>query len=83
MNKTQIIEKVAEGNKISKTMVARVINRALSVIQESLSRNEKVTIRGFGTFYMVLRGAREYRNPRTGERVKVPAKWVLRFRASK
>jgi len=52
-------------------------------IADALRQGEKVVLSGFGTFRVVRRRARRARNPRTGEQVKVPAKRVVTFQASR
>lgn len=55
----------------------------LGGIGDALVRGDRVEIRGFGTFHLNYRPGRQGRNPKTGERVEVPAKWVPHFKAGK
>ena len=80
MNKTQLINKVAEKVRIKKEEVGAVINSMIESIKEALERGEKVAIVGFGIFALANRAAREGRNPKTGETLRIPEKKVVRFR---
>ena len=60
-----------------------VLNTVLNSIQDSLASENKVEIRGFGSFRIRHRRAKEGRNPKTGERVSVPQKKVPFFKAGK
>lgn len=59
------------------------VNEVLRAMVSALSHGVRVEIRGFGSFSLKYRAAREGRNPRTGESVSVPAKFVPYFRAGK
>ena len=83
MNKTELINKVAEKAGMKKGRVGTVINSMIESIKEALERGEKVAIVGFGTFALANRAAREGRNPRTGETLRIPEKKVVRFRPGK
>lgn len=65
------------------TEVEAMFDVILNDIQTALIRGERVELRGFGTFSVKTRSPRKGRNPRTGERVDVPAKCVPYFRAGK
>jgi nucleoid DNA-binding protein len=60
-----------------------ILELILHSIAVALSRGERVELRGFGTFYVHPRNARNGRNPMTGESVRVPAKKVAKFKVSK
>ena len=83
MNKTELINKVAEKAGMKKGRVGTVINAMIESIEEALQKGEKVGIVGFGTFAVAKRAAREARNPRTGETLRIPEKKVVRFRPGK
>jgi len=83
MSKTGLINKVAEKVGIKKRQVGAVINSMIESIKEALDRGEKVAIVGFGTFALANRAAREGRNPKTGETIRIPEKKVVRFRLGK
>ena len=83
LNTTELVDAVAEANDISKAKAKEVVNSILAVIIEAAKRGEEVAINGFGRFYVKERPAREGRNPRTGEALKVPASKSLGFKMSK
>ena len=60
-----------------------IVNAVFDTMILSLERRERIEIRGFGSFIAKLRGARSARNPRTGEKVTVPMKWVPFFTVGK
>ena len=80
MSKTELINRVAERVGMKKEEVGTVINAMIESIMEALRREEKVGIVGFGTFVIAKRAAREGRNPKTGEPIRIDEKKVVRFR---
>ena len=66
-----------------KNQAGAVINDVFRVIAEALTKGEKVTIRGFGTFEVTERAAREGRNPQTGETMVIEASKAPKFKAGK
>ena len=83
VNKHDLIAAVAASTNLSKTDAAGAIEATLTVITKSLKKKEKVLLVGFGTFQVSKRKAGEGRNPQTGEKIKIAAANVPRFRASK
>jgi DNA-binding protein HU-beta len=83
LNTTELIDAVAEANDISKAKAKEVINSIVASIVEGARRGEEVAIIGFGRFAVKERPAREGRNPRTGETLKIPASKSLGFKMSK
>ena len=83
VNKHDLIAAVAASTNLSKTDAAGAIDAMLTVITKSLKKREKVLLVGFGTFQVSKRKAGEGRNPQTGEKIKIPASTVPRFKASK
>lgn len=84
MNKTELIAAVAEKAGLTKTDTAKAFNALLEVTKKEVNRKEgKVSIIGFGSFYMQKRAARKGKNPQTGAAIKIPAKKVLKFKPSK
>lgn len=83
MTKADLVEEVAEVAELSKKHSEQVVNTFFGSIIDSLSRGDKVELRGFGTFRLRRRKARMGRNPRTGEKVHVPAKVVPFFKPGK
>lgn len=83
MNKAGIIDAVHEKLGGTKTSAEEVVETIINTIVDSLKKGEEVSIAGFGAFSAKMRKARDARNPRTGETVKVPARKVPKFKASK
>jgi DNA-binding protein HU-beta len=81
MNKGELVGAVAEKVGLSRGQVGEAIDAALDVITGALKKGEEVKLVGFGTFVVTDRAAGEARNPRTGERVSVPASKMPKFRA--
>ncbi|MBI3584305.1 MAG: HU family DNA-binding protein [Nitrospinae bacterium] len=81
MNKAELIEIISKGGKISNKTSAMVINALISAIKVALSKGEKVTIAGLGTFLVSKRKERKGRNPQTGETITIPAGRMPKFRA--
>jgi DNA-binding protein HU-beta len=81
MNKTELISAVAKEANITKTETEIIINTLTDVIQNEVAKGEKVQVTGFGTFERKERGAREVKNPRTGESVQVAASKYPSFSA--
>ena len=73
MNKTQFIEAIAAKADIKKKDAEAAVNAMTAVIAEALKAGDKVQLVGFGTFDVKERAAREGRNPRTGETIKIAA----------
>ena len=83
MNKTELIEAIAERAEVSKAMVGKMLEAYTATIMSTLGKEEDVTLVGFGTFYVGERAARTGRNPRTGKAIKIAAAKTPRFRAGK
>ena len=83
MTKADLIEEVSAVSRLSKKSSELVVNTFFDSIVVSLRRSEKIELRGFGSFKLRQRRARVGRNPKTGERVDVPAKVVPYFRPGK
>ena len=81
MNKTELIAAAAASANVSKKDAAAVIDAAIAAISASLAKEEKVQLIGFGTFETRKRPAREGKNPRTGEMIKIAACKVPAFKA--
>jgi DNA-binding protein HU-beta len=81
MNKSNLVNSLAEKTGLTKTKSNEVIDTLVSVISGALSNGEKVTLVGFGTFTTSKRDARKGRNPKTGETVDIPSKRVAKFKA--
>ncbi|MBR6954529.1 MAG: HU family DNA-binding protein [Clostridia bacterium] len=83
MNKQELVEKVASKAEITKAEAAKVVAATLDSISEGLVADGKVVLVGFGTFEIRTRTAREGRNPRTGDKIKIAASKVPAFRPGK
>lgn len=83
MTKADLIEEVSAVSRLSKKSSEAVVNTFFESMAEALQRQEKIELRGFGSFKLRRRGARVGRNPKTGERVDVPAKVVPYFKPGK
>ena len=83
MNKTELIAAVAEKAGLTKKDVEKTITATLETIKEVVAEGKKVTLVGFGTFEARTRKAREGQNPRTGEKVAIPAATIPAFKAGK
>ena len=81
MNKTELIDKVAAASGATKTDTKKVIDAFFDEITKSLKKGEPVQFVGFGTFKVTERKARDGRNPRTGETMKIAARKVPSFSA--
>jgi len=83
VNKTELIDAVAEGADISKAAATRAVDTMLETITSALAKGDQVTLVGFGTFTVKERAARTGRNPRTGEAIEIKAAKVPGFKAGK
>ncbi|ATW26991.1 HU family DNA-binding protein [Candidatus Formimonas warabiya] len=83
MNKTDLINSVAEKAEVTKKDAEKVINAVFASISDALTAGEKVQLVGFGTFEVKERAARVGRNPQTGETINISAAKVPTFKAGK
>ncbi|MCK5852666.1 HU family DNA-binding protein [bacterium] len=81
MNKGQLVEAIAKGAELSKKEAQAALEATLAAVQKSLKKKDNVTLIGFGTFSVVKRKARTGINPATGEKIKIKAKNVVKFKA--
>jgi len=79
MNKAELVEEVSGKTGLTKKETQNVINAVTETIGDTLSRGEKVTLVGFGTFQAANRKARRGVNPQTRESIQIPAKKVPKF----
>lgn len=82
MNKQQLVDAIAKQAKINKAQAKAALDATLEAIKDALKRGQKVQLVGFGTFQVAQRKARQGRNPRTGQPIRIPARKVVRFRPS-
>lgn len=83
MNKSELVEAIAQNADISKATAAKALDGMIKSITESLKKGDNVTLVGFGTYYVGERAARNGRNPKTGAAIKIPAARIPKFRAGK
>ena len=81
MTKAELIDRVAREAGLTKKASLGAVNAFVGAVSGALSKGNKVTLVGFGTFDVATRKARKARNPRTGQMINVPSKRVPRFRA--
>lgn len=81
MNKAQLIDAIAASAGISKVDAKKALDAFVSVTGKALKGGDKLTLVGFGTFSVSERPARTGRNPRTKEKITIPAKKVAKFKA--
>ena len=81
MNKTVLIERIADQANVSKSEAQRFFDVFQDVVTSALKENEVVQITGFGKFYVQRREAREGINPQTKEKMTIPASKVPKFTA--
>lgn len=83
MNKSELIEAVAQSADLSKSAATRAVDAFVSSVTDALKEGDPVTLVGFGTFTVRERAARSGRNPRTGASIRIPASKVPGFKAGK
>ena len=83
MTKAELVEKVANKINLTKKETEGIVSIIFQSITDSLTEGDKVELRGFGSFRIRERNARVGRNPKSGEKVEVPAKKVPFFKAGK
>ena len=83
MKKSDLSSHVATEAALSKAEASAVVDAVFSAISDALTRDESVAIPGFGTFTTKIRGARQGRNPRTGESIAIAASKAPSFKAGK
>jgi DNA-binding protein HU-beta len=83
MNKSDLIEKMADAADISKTAAARALDALTDSIAVALKEGDTVSLIGFGTFAVKERAARTGRNPQTGATIEIKASKTPSFKAGK
>jgi len=83
MTKAELIAKIASESGITKSQAEKAVDGFVSAVSAALSGGDKITLVGFGTFSVAARPEREGRNPRTGEKINIPASKVVKFKAGK
>jgi len=81
MNKTDLVNSMAENAGITKAAAKKALDGLLIDIQGSLQKGNRVSLVGFGSWSVTRRAARDGRNPQTGQTIKIKAKNVVKFKA--
>ena len=83
MTKADIIREVSDMTGLTKVEIEAVLESIIVSISDSLKRGERVDMRGFGSFLVKQRGARDARNPATSEIIKLQERFIPGFKVSK
>ena len=83
MNKTELIDAVAEAADLTKAESSRAVDAVVAAVTKALKGGDAVTLVGFGTFQVRDRAARTGRNPKTGDTIKIAASKNPSFKAGK
>lgn len=83
MNKSELIASISEKSGLTKKDSEKALGAIMESVNEALSKNEKIQLIGFGTFEVKERAAREGVNPKTKEKINIPACKVPSFKAGK
>lgn len=83
MNKSELIEALAEDINIPHREAAAITNTVIETMAEALAKGESIEIRGFGSFVIKKYGSYEGRNPKTGKKIKVKPKKLPFFKVGK
>jgi DNA-binding protein HU-beta len=83
VTKADLVNAIAEKAGLSKADGEKALKAFTDAIEEALKAGDKVSLVGFGTFSVGERAAREGQNPQTGEKIKIPAAKVPKFKAGK
>jgi DNA-binding protein HU-beta len=81
MNKSDLIDAMAEDAGITKAAAKKALESFLGNVEKSLKKGNRVSLVGFGSWSVSKRAAREGRNPQTGKTIKIAAKKVVKFKA--
>ncbi|MGH9365313.1 MAG: HU family DNA-binding protein [Thermoanaerobaculia bacterium] len=83
MTKAELVEEVARVSDLTKKHSEVIVNTVFQSIIEALHEDDKIELRGFGSFRIRRRRSRQGRNPKTGDKVSVPAKKIPYFKPGK
>ncbi len=83
MTKAEIVNRVAHNTGMSRKDAICALEIFLGSIKDGLKQGEKISLVGFGTFYVKHKKARNGRNPRTGDRIQIPPKLIATFKPGK
>lgn len=83
MNKTELIDAIADGAEVTKVLAGKVLEVITQTITDALKQGDQVVLPGFGSFSTSVRSARQGRNPQTGEIINIKEARVAKFKAGK
>jgi len=83
MTKADLVDEVVRASKLSKKQAETIVNTVFESIVSALQDDDKIELRGFGSFRVRRRRSRQGRNPKTGDRVHVPEKRIPYFKPGK
>lgn len=83
MNKTELVEAIANGSGVTKAAASRVLDTFTQTVIDALKSGDQVVLPGFGSFSTGNRSARTGRNPQTGATIQIKASRVAKFKAGK
>ena len=83
MNKSELVEAIAQGSGVTKADANRVLDTFMMTVTDALKSGDQVVLPGFGSFSTGNRSARTGRNPQTGQAIQIKASRVAKFKAGK
>ncbi len=83
MNKSELVNAIAEASGLTKADSEKALNATTEAIKNALAKGESIQLIGFGTFSISERSARTGRNPQTGKEIQIAAKKVAKFKPGK
>lgn len=83
MNKTELVDMISDKAQLTKAAAALALDAVIEGVMTSLQKGDPVALVGFGTWTVSERAAREGRNPSTGEKIKIKATKVVKFKPGK
>ena len=83
MNKSQLVEAIANGSGVTKSTASKVLDLFMETVTDTLKNGDQVVLPGFGSFSIGERSARTGRNPQTGQVIQIKASRVAKFKAGK
>lgn len=81
MNKAELVNAIAEKSNLTKVDAKKALDATLDAITEAMVKNDRVALIGFGTFAVAEKGERTGINPATKQKITIPAKKVVKFKA--
>ena len=81
MNKSELIDAIAAKTELSKVASGKALDAVIETVVQAVAKGDTVSLVGFGSFKAAARAAREGKNPKTGEKIKIAATTVPKFSA--